>query len=106
MRHNLNVKPSREPDFISPVGSYFWFEELVLLGLDGLLREIFLEEESSLLRVHGPVSSCEDCWRCKNKQDCERAYFKEEVQEAYRRWNAKLIEQALGLESLDGKEKD
>lgn len=82
-------KPSREPDYISSMGTYLWFKELVYLDvMTGKLISISFNYEISKLQV------AETKWS-----------FSQEIQDAYRDWDHKAFEKTLGLGSEDGNDR-
>jgi len=76
-------KPSREPDYISKVSSYFWFEEMIYLAVDGTICRITRDEERGLLRIRDFNRPCRVCEMCIVKKSCVRSYLADHVQKAY-----------------------
>lgn len=76
----MTTKPSRPPDYISPLGgSYFWFDEMIYSLPDGEPRKMMVDSGDNRLMRAGT-----------NRP--EKSYFRAHVNEARDKWWREIFE--------------
>ncbi len=94
------TKPNRVPDYVSTRGLYFWFDEMIYC-YDGQVKAMVLDSESSKLRIREEDQAIHErhrfcmCERCSQNKLCEKLFFTDHIQVAYKDWYIKMTETAL-----------
>jgi len=84
-------KPTRGPDYASPYGCYYWFEEMVFADVSSIFHEIALDHHNRLVTKE-KHKLCGKCLHCIEDHICEVDYFADHIQKAYGDWWYQVFE--------------